>query len=85
MFFYSAGLKYHDTTVNNRDNIAGNISFRKLPLATCENPASNMIKKNPAQIHSFSKGNLGIGNAIIPEIVQTFFTCLTAIIFRVSF
>ncbi len=34
------------------------------PDAICENTAPDMAKKKPAKAHSFSKGNLGISNAI---------------------
>jgi hypothetical protein len=40
-------------------------------MAMCENMAPDMMKKNPAYAHSFSKGNLGERIAITPKIFQT--------------
>ena len=70
MIFLSAGLKYHDITVRISSNNAGNISFIGSPNSMCENTAPDMIKKKPAYVHSFSKGNLGISNATTPKILQ---------------
>jgi hypothetical protein len=69
--FLSAGLKYHDTTVSTRSSNEGNSSLTELPDAICENIAPDIIKKNPAYAHSFSKGSLGISNATTPKIFQT--------------
>ena len=67
----SAGLKYHDTTVNIKSSNAGKVSTMLSPTAMCENIAPVMIKKNPAYAHSFTRGNLGTSNAITPNIFQT--------------
>lgn len=48
MIFLSAGLKYQDITVRRSNNKEGNILFKGLPDASCENIAPDMAKKKPA-------------------------------------
>ncbi len=48
MIFLSAGLKYQDSTTMIRSTNEGNISFKELPDAICENIAPDIAKKKPA-------------------------------------
>jgi hypothetical protein len=48
MILLSEGLKYHEMKARIRSSKDGNISLTESPIATCENIAPDITKKNPA-------------------------------------